>query len=116
MKYEIVGSRKRLDKHSVINFVKSLKNDDIVISGGCQGVDTWAEETAKSLGIKTIIYKPDLENIKNKGDMIQRYYDRNKRIAQESDILIAFVSLDRKDGTENTIKYVKELGKIVEVK
>ena len=116
MKYEIVGSRKRLDKHSVINFVKSLKNDDIVISGGCQGVDTWAEETAKSLGIKTIIYKPDLKNIKSKGDMIQRYYDRNKKIAQACDVLIAFVSSDRKGGTENTIKYATELGKIVEVK
>ena len=116
MKYGIVGSRRRIDRHNVLSFIKSLKNDDIVISGGCRGIDTWAEEIAKSLGIKTIIYKPDLKNIKSKGDMIQRYYDRNKKIAQACDVLIAFVSSDRKGGTENTIKYATELGKIVEVK
>lgn len=114
-KYGIVGSRRRLDKNSVINFVNSLNPDDVVISGGCRGVDSWAEETAKSKGLKLIIHKPILENIKNRGDLIERYYDRNKLIAKDCEILIAFVSSDRTGGTENTIKYAKELNKEVKL-
>lgn len=113
IKYGIVGSRRRKDKQSVVDFVKTLNKEDIVISGGCRGVDIWAEETALSLGMKTIIFKPNLKNIKNKGDMIKRYYNRNKKIAQECDVLVAFVAHDRTGGTENTIDWAIEFSKPV---
>lgn len=112
----IVGSRKRLDKGNVIKLVDSLNDNDTVISGGCRGVDSWAEERAKERGLKVIVFKPDLSDIKNKGDMIHRYYTRNKLIANECDVLYAFVSSNRKGGTENTIKHAKELNKEVIIK
>jgi len=113
MKIAIVGSRRRTDKENVEKLVNSFARDVIVISGGAKGVDTWAEQTARNRGLEVIVFRPNLKGIKHRGDMVQRYYDRNKKIAQECDIMYAFVSPDRKGGTENTIKYAQELGKKV---
>ena len=115
MKIAIVGSRRRTDKENVEKLVSSFARDVIVISGGAKGVDTWAEQSARERGLEVIIFKPDLKNIKHRGDMVQRYYNRNKKVAQECDILYAFVSPDRKGGTENTIKFAQELGKKVTI-
>jgi predicted Rossmann fold nucleotide-binding protein DprA/Smf involved in DNA uptake len=111
MKYAIVGSRKWCDQSAVYNCVKSLPNGSVVVSGGCVGVDTWAEDAAIKLGIKTIIFKPDLSNCKMRHEFTKAYHARNKLIAQECDILLAFVSHDRKGGTENTIKHTEKLNK-----
>lgn len=113
MKVGIVGSRRREDKQSVLYLVGILKDDDIVVSGGCRGVDVWAEERANRRGLKIIIFKPKLKGLKNKGEIVNAYYERNKQIAQEADIVFAFVSKDRKGGTENTIKWARQLGKPV---
>ena len=116
MKIGIVGSRKREDKESVFELVNSLDKDDIVVSGGCKGVDNWAVRRARERGLKTIVFKPDLQNIKHHGDMVQRYYDRNQKVAKEVDILYAFVSEDRSGGTENTIMHATRFGKEVVIK
>lgn len=112
----IVGSRRRVDKYNVLKLVDSLPLDCVVVSGGCRGVDTWAENRAKQRGMKTLIFKPDLSNIKNRYDMINRFYVRNKKIAERSDVIIAFVAPDRRGGTENTIKWAKMFGKTVFLK
>lgn len=109
MRIGIVGSRRRKDKESITAYVDSLESDDIVVSGGCRGVDTWAVERAKERGLRTIAYKPDLTDIKDRGDCVNRYYARNKRIAENSEMIVAFVSPDRTGGTENTIKWAQEL-------
>jgi len=112
LKIGVVGSRKRTDKQSVVDFINSLPPGDIVVSGGCQGVDTWAAETAIFRGMeRPIVFKPDLTGCVYKWQYTERYYARNRRIAEECDILIAFVSPDRKGGTENTIKAAQKLGK-----
>jgi predicted Rossmann fold nucleotide-binding protein DprA/Smf involved in DNA uptake len=110
MRVGIVGSRRRLDKENIIAYVETLGDHDIVVSGGCWGVDTWAEECAKERGLETRIFKPDLRNTKDRADVVNRYYERNKKIVENSDIIIAFVSEDRTGGTENTIKWANELG------
>jgi predicted Rossmann fold nucleotide-binding protein DprA/Smf involved in DNA uptake len=112
----IIGSRRRYDKDSVFKLVDCLPLDCVVVSGGCRGVDTWAEIRAKQRGLKTLVFRPDLSNIKNRYDMIQRYYERNKKIAQHSDVIVAFVAPDRRGGTENTIKWAKMFGKKVVIK
>jgi len=112
-KIGIVGSRRRTDKNNVIALVDSLDLTDTIVSGGCKGVDTWAEERAKQRGMKTIIHKPDLKNVKDRIDVVKRYYERNKKVAQESDIIHAFVSNDRKGGTENTIQWSLKMHKII---
>lgn len=116
MKIGIVGSRRRKDKHNVIKLVDSLNKDDIVVSGGCEGVDSWAEERAIKRGLEVLIFKPNLDDIGGRYNMVQRYYDRNRLIVMECDVLYAFVSEDRKGGTENTIKYARQFNRKIILK
>jgi predicted Rossmann fold nucleotide-binding protein DprA/Smf involved in DNA uptake len=113
MKIAIIGSRRRKDFDKVKELISTLNPDDTVISGGCIGIDTQAIYYAKQRGLDTIIYAPDLSDIKHKGDMVRRYYDRNKKIAESCDVLFAFVATDRTGGTENTITYARQLHKTV---
>lgn len=119
MKVAIIGSRRRdkeEDKLEVYNLVKSLNRNDIIVSGGCNGVDKWAENMAKKRKLKTKIFTPNFDGVRTRKDMINCYYKRNKQIAKYCDIIYAFVAKDRKGGTENTIKYGKEFGKKIILK
>jgi len=114
MRYGVVGSRRRdsrVDRANIRKFIASLKPDDIVISGGCRGVDSSAVYEARRRGIVTIEHLPDLTGCKKKWEFTNAYYARNKKIAENCDVLVAFVAPDRKGGTENTIKYAQEFGK-----
>ena len=114
MRIGIVGSRRRLDKENVISFVQTLSPNDVVVSGGCRGVDTWAQE-ANRRGMQVMIFLPDQERLDTDDsyEIIEAYYARNKKIAENCDELHAFVAKDRRGGTENTIKWAKQLGKKV---
>jgi len=113
MKVGIVGSRKYTDRKAVQNLVKSLKPDDVVVSGGCRGVDTWAEQEARKRRLGRIIFEPDLSAVRNRGEAARKYFERNLLIARECDVLHAFVASDRKGGTENTIAHARKLKKPV---
>jgi len=112
MKLGIVGSRQRnsmADKGILMKRVLDLK-PGMIVSGGCKkGADKFAEEIAETLGIPITIFYPKTGNARHMGDVVRAYYARNKLIAQNSDHLIALVAPDRKGGTENTIKYFKNL-------
>lgn len=114
MKIAIVGSRKRNsrnDQDQIVELVNSFGLDDVVVSGGCEGPDLLAENAAKNRGLKTIAFLPDLPPHGSPKYLFTRaYYGRNKLIAENCDILHAFVSPDRKGGTENTLKYAQKLG------
>lgn len=109
MNIAIVGSRRYQNKNKIETLVDALSTKHTIVSGGCEGVDTWAVERAKSRGMNTKEITPDLENIETHYDMVQRYYARNKKVVQESDCVFAFVAPDRKGGTENTIQWCKKL-------
>ncbi|MBW2609936.1 MAG: hypothetical protein JRC68_06300 [Deltaproteobacteria bacterium] len=113
MKIGIVGSREYKNREVVYDLVKSFDQGDIIISGGCCGVDTWAEDMSKKIGLSRIIHEPNLAGVRNRGEAARRYFERNKLIAQDCDVLHAFVSPDRKGGTENTISHAVKLGKPV---
>jgi predicted Rossmann fold nucleotide-binding protein DprA/Smf involved in DNA uptake len=93
MRVGIVGSRRRLDKENVISFVQTLSPNDIVVSGGCRGPDTFAEEEAKRRGMQVIIFLPDQNRLDTDDsfEIIEAYYARNKQIAENCDELHAFV-------------------------
>jgi len=114
MRIGIVGSRRREDKENVEDLVDTLDENDVVVSGGCKGVDTWAEKRAIERGLEVDIYEPDFDGCDEYYDYCQAYYDRNREIVKNSDVIYAFVAEDRTGGTENTIKHAEELG--VEVK
>lgn len=112
MKIGIVGSRRRLDKKNICDFVRTLdKEKDVVVSGGCKGVDKWAVDLAKRLGMKTEVFLPILEGRMSRWEIVQAYYARNKKIAKNSDMVVAFVMNDRTGGTENTLEHCTELSK-----
>lgn len=116
MRIGIVGSRRRTDRSTVEALVDSLQLTDIVISGGCIGVDSWAAERAMKRWMGTLIFYPVLVNCKTKHEMVKAYYDRNKKIVEASEIIYAFVAKDRKGGTENTIKWAEKLNVPVIIK
>ena len=116
MKYAIVGSRKRNDEEIIREFVRNLPCDSIIVSGGCRGVDTWAIDEAEKCGLETIVFLPDLSGCKKRFEFAKAYYSRNQQIAEFCDILVAFVSADRKGGTEDTIKKAARLNRKVMTK
>lgn len=108
IKLGIVGSRKR-DTPADFKKVWSAYDDVVqknggeivIVSGGAyKGGDRFAVAIARDQGGKMITYFPYGHNTLD-------YYSRNRRIAEESDILIACVAPDRKGGTENTIQQFK---------
>lgn len=115
MKYGIVGSRRRKDKETVVAFVNGLEEEDVVVTGGCRGVDTWAAEAATARGLRTRIMRPDTSKCRTRFEVADAYYDRNRRIAAESDVVVAFVASDRRGGTENTIEHAKRLGRAIRI-
>jgi len=133
LKIGIVGSRRRdsnKDKQVIeltlfrvlSGYWISLPEVDkgvMLVSGGCpKGADRFAEELAKEHMFPITVHYPDkskLDKILSITNPTQAYaqinFARNKKIAEDSDYLIACVSEDRTGGTENTIKHFKELGK-----
>jgi len=114
MKLGIIGSRSRNtlnDKKLLMEKIKEL-NPSILISGGCKkGADKFAEELSVETNIPITVFLPNIEKNMKYFETVKEYYKRNKKIANESDIILACVSSNRKGGTENTIKYAKKLGK-----
>lgn len=73
-----------------------------IVSGGARGVDTWAIDLAKSLGIPCKIFMADWDLYgKSAG------YKRNFKMAQYSD---AVILLTGGIGTQNMRKVAKEQG------
>jgi len=109
MIYRIVGNqtgwtyefvKKKLDAVDVFQ-------GDMIISGGADGVDTYAQQYAKENGMTIVIHYPKIYL-----PPPQRYFDRNEQIAKECDILIAFDKKSGRAGTKNTIAYAKKHGKM----
>ena len=100
----IIGSRRRnsiLDFKKIENaFSKVYNGGDWIVSGGCpKGGDRFAENIAKEYGIPILIFYPNWQKYGKAAGFV-----RNGDIADNSDVLIACVSEDRKGGTEDTIK------------
>lgn len=105
MRIGVVGARvgrKKVDVFRVLD--RFVKAEDIIISGGASGVDTFAEEYA--LGrVPFIKFAPDTEHSKTP------YEDRNRKIAEECEVLLAFPT--DSGGTWQTIRFAEQLNKRV---
>jgi hypothetical protein len=100
----IVGSRARTDSETVFRLVEGLSTDTVIVSGGAPGPDTWAEDAARARGLGVEIFRPDLEGARSQGQVTRRYHNRNQRIVDAADELVALVATNRKGGTEDTIR------------
>jgi predicted Rossmann fold nucleotide-binding protein DprA/Smf involved in DNA uptake len=119
MKIAVVGSRERNkpeDKKAVEDFIDSLQECDIVVSGGCRGVDSWAITRAIKRGLVTEIHFPNIEDDMDYGDRVDEYYARNRKVVDNSDVVYAFPIDEKRGGTGYTIKYARERGKQVILK
>lgn len=116
MRIAIVGSRRRTDRDAVQACVGALPADAVIVSGGCEGPDLWAEEAARALDRAVAVHRPDLVGVRNRGEAARRYYERNQRIVDDCDRVIAFVAADRTGGTEDTIRRARRAGKPVELR
>jgi|ERR1035437_5399223 hypothetical protein len=84
-KIAIVGSRKFRDLSMVKDYVDSLPEDTVIVSGGAIGVDKAAEEAAVAKGLTTKIFLPDWKSFGLKAG-----YLRNVQIVDEADEVVAF--------------------------
>ena len=116
MRIAFVGSRRRTDREAVEAFIAELAPGAVVVSGGAQGPDQWAEEAARARGLAVVVHKPDLDGAVTRWQIADRYHARNQRIVDDSEIIVAFVAPDRKGGTEDTIRRAKRAGKLVTVR
>ena len=110
-KIGVVGSRRRnqqIDYDLVrAKVLKYYHEGDIIISGGCgTGADSFAERLARELGATIVIHHANWDKHGKGAGLI-----RNTKTAEDSDILLACVSIDRTGGTEDTIEKFKKLGK-----
>jgi hypothetical protein len=80
-----------------MSFINSLPRGTLIVSGGADGVDSWAIEIASSLGLETIVFQPDWERLGRKAGPI-----RNAKIVAHVDELAAFWD-GRSRGTLNTV-------------
>lgn len=104
MRVAVVGSRRRLDRETVEAYVGTLPVSAVIVSGGCEGPDKFAAETARARGMAVVEHLPDLAGCSKRFEFAKRYYERNQRVVDDCDFLVAAVALDRKGGTEDTIK------------
>lgn len=101
----IVGSRDFPDLDRVRRFVRSLKSDVIVVSGGAGGVDTTAELEARALGLAVEVYTPDWAHYGKAAGAI-----RNRKIVERADRIVAF--WNGSPGTLITIQMALKVSKI----
>lgn len=99
MKIGVVGNRKGWNRLTIYKKLDdlNLSNNDIIVTGGANGVDTYAMDYAKENGIGLRVFYPD----KSK-PFPERFYIRNEQIVIFSDMVIAF-NKKAKSGTTNTI-------------
>jgi predicted Rossmann fold nucleotide-binding protein DprA/Smf involved in DNA uptake len=98
---EVLEKLNKLDKEWL-----NITQKDIIVSGGALGVDTFAQIYAKKNGIPFLIIYPDPEK-----PSPDRFFERNKTIAEVSDVLIAFNHKGARGGTYNTIRQFKKMKK-----
>src|SRR3989344_4812173 len=117
MKVAIVGSRRHPNKQQIVDYVNSLPIDTVVVSGGAEGVDLGVEEIAKARGMQYEIHYPDKSSWSSLSyyEMCERYYERNKKIVENSDKIVAFIMEDMRGGTMSTVKWAKKLKKPYEL-
>ncbi len=100
MKLAIVGTRTVNNYDMFVREVERILSErkltpSVIVTGGAKGADALAERYATEKQIPLEIYKPDWKH-KGAGK------ERNKRIVENADFMIAFWNLESK-GTQHTI-------------
>lgn len=95
------GSRDFPDLEQVREYVRSLPNGTVVVSGHAQGVDRAAEETARQRGLEVISLPADWKRYGS-----QAGYIRNALIVKFAGKVVAFWTGESR-GTASTIRLAR---------
>jgi predicted Rossmann fold nucleotide-binding protein DprA/Smf involved in DNA uptake len=109
MNIAVVGNRKGWSYWEIEKTLKKyyVYKSDVIITGGAEGVDTFAQEFAKKHGNRIMIIYPDLTR-----PSPQRYYERNKKIALECEFMFIFNRDNNpRSGSFNVMNQAKKLKK-----
>lgn len=103
MNIAVVGNRvgwKEKRIHEILSTLLIFKKlvDITIVSGGADGVDTYAQTYAKKHGFPIKIIYPSPHR-----PTPERYFERNQKIIDEADELIAFNKKVGAGGTQSTI-------------
>ena len=99
----------KLFKSCLDEILKDQKDEIIIISGHCSGVDLMAERYAAESGLKAEIFYPEWEKYGRAAGPI-----RNKKMVEAANIVIAFWD-GKSKGTESVIRYCEKTGKKCEI-
>ena len=128
IKIGIVGSRMYTDKEAVETAVdkciEKYGKDICIISGGARGADYLGKIVALEKKLKYIEYNPAHEAYNQysgkpkeyygKPYNVKHYFERNSFIAEECQLLLAFIPAGHiSNGTNDTIGKAKKLNKPV---
>ena len=111
MNIVVIGNRKGWTYEFVKKKLKELNvyKSDVIISGGAEGVDTFAQRYAKEIGAEIIIIYPDPDKPSPK-----RFFDRNKLIVLRGHVIIAFNKKElTHSGTQYAIDFARQQKKEV---
>lgn len=127
----IVGSRKWTNKNKVSEAVdlcieKYGKENIQVVSGAAIGADTHGREVALEKGLPYVEYNPahtewnlysgKPKEFYGKEYKVGHFFERNTFIAEDSDILFAFIPPNQESrGTMDTVRKAKKLGKYIKI-
>jgi hypothetical protein len=109
MRCAVVGSRKYTNQPAVVNFVvKAIDAGWQIVTGGAEGVDTFAEDASMGYGHFTVVIKPKWHGPEGKGAYNHRAaLERNTEIVDLSDMLVAFwdgVSTGTRDSIRKAVE------------
>jgi predicted Rossmann-fold nucleotide-binding protein len=128
IKIGIVGSRKWKNKNLIQDAVDQCLarygNQLTVVSGGAKGADSLGRQVALEKGLKYIEYNPAHEawneysgkpkDWYGKEYKVGNFFERNTFIAEDSDILFAFIpDGHQSNGTMDTVEKARKLKKWV---
>jgi predicted Rossmann-fold nucleotide-binding protein len=128
IKIGIVGSRtytnRILVENAVNECIKKYGNDICIVSGGAIGADRLGRIVALDKGLKYIEYNPAHEAWNEYSGMpkewygkpyhVKNYFERNTFIAEECQLLLAFIPAGHiSNGTNDTISKAEKLNKPV---
>jgi hypothetical protein len=109
--YELDIATYEVIRAAVVEYVMSLPDGSVVVSGGAIGVDSVAAEAARSRGLEVVEHLPDYE--RHGGKMAPLV--RNILIVDDSDEIIAFPA-PWSTGTWHAVGVARDKGKTLCVK
>jgi hypothetical protein len=105
----IIGSRNFPDEQQVYSYVSGLPSGTTVVSGGADGVDSWAAAAARTRGLGVVTYEPNYELHGKRAPLV-----RNEAIAIDCDRMVAFWD-GKSRGTMHAVQQAERLGRPVMV-